>query len=391
LPPRLVILGNPENRRVQLFQQALVRRGLRCAEVLSWLDFLRAPDALERVARPGDWVRVDSPGENFEVERALLRWGLEATPSGAVRIERPEELVEERGRVLAPAQLLAGWTSALAALRDRLPQGAVCLQDPDEVACLFDKPRCHEHLRRAGVLVPRAIGRVEGYEQLREAMRAARCPRVFVKLRGGSSASGVIALETSGARVQATTSLETEERAGTLVLFNSLRVRRHRDGREVARLIDALAAEGVHVEQWIPKASLDQRAFDLRVLAIAGEPLHTVVRTSRTPLTNLHLGNARGDLGQVRAMLGASGWERLRAMVTQVASAFPRCLHLGVDVLLSARRLQPLIAEVNAFGDLLPGIEIAGASTYDAELEALLSGRFPPPLGALAGELAAWT
>lgn|GEM_PF-128770 len=374
---RWVILGNPENRRVRFFQEALARKGQAPAEVIAWRAFLRAPEALGQMLRPGDVLRVESPGEDFEVERELLRWGREQTPAGSVRIDDPVGLTESRGRLLAPAQWLAGWKGALASVRAEVPPGCVVLQDPDDVALLFDKANCHALLQRCGLPVPRAIGPVANYAQLRAAMRSARMPRVFVKLRGGSSASGVVALETQGDRIQATTSLEVVEEGGTLALFNSLRVRRYTDEREVARLFDTLSPEGVHVERWVPKSCVDGRAFDLRVLAVAGKPMHTVVRTSESPMTNLHLGNARGDVRRIRARMGEAAWVEAMATVAEVADLFPRTLHLGVDVLLTAHRHMPVIAEVNAFGDLLPGVAVQGENTYDAEIAAVLEGGFP--------------
>ncbi len=84
-------------------------------------------------------------------------------------------------------------------------------------------------------------------------------------------------------------------------LVNSLRVRSYGTEEEVAALIDMLAPDGLHVERWLPKATLDGRVFDLRVVVIGGEPTHAVVRTSRTPMTNLHLGGARETLGPCSA------------------------------------------------------------------------------------------
>lgn len=81
-------------------------------------------------------------------------------------------------------------------------------------------------------------------------------------------------------------------------------MRSYETEEEVAALIDLLAPDGLHVERWLPKATLGGRVFDLRVVVVHGEPTHAVVRTSLSPMTNLHLGGARGDLGVVRSRLG---------------------------------------------------------------------------------------
>ena len=69
---------------------------------------------------------------------------------------------------------------------------------------------------------------------------------------------------------------------------------------EIAALIDALCSHRVHVEEWIPKAGLDGHTLDLRVVVIDGTARQIVARLSRSPMTNLHLLNERGDPAAVR-------------------------------------------------------------------------------------------
>ncbi|MGW4249748.1 STM4014 family protein, partial [Nocardia sp. NPDC004722] len=64
---RLAVVGNPGNRRVTLFQDAVRRAGLPAARVVSWREVLCG--GAEFTA--GEWVRLDSPGEDAEVERLL--------------------------------------------------------------------------------------------------------------------------------------------------------------------------------------------------------------------------------------------------------------------------------------------------------------------------------
>jgi glutathione synthase/RimK-type ligase-like ATP-grasp enzyme len=297
-------------------------------------------------------VRVDSPGEDAEVDR-LLR--------GAACSSAP-------GEIVGTAAAYAGLSSALARLDGRL------LNPPDDILIMNDKRRCHAVLRDAGVPVPPALPPVHGYASLRGAMRAAGWSRVFVKPAHGSSASGVLALAVAGPRVVAVTSVETGADGR---LYNNLRVRRYEDEAVVARIVDRLAPDGLHVERWFPKAGLADRVLDLRVVVIAGEPSHVVVRTSRTPLTNLHLGNARGEVAAVRAAAGAASWEAAMQSCAAVARCFPRSLHVGVDLMFRSGWRHHAVAEVNAFGDLLPGHD-----TYDAEIAALLDGRYDRWAGA---------
>ncbi|MFZ4282727.1 hypothetical protein ACOZD1_22700, partial [Streptomyces rhizosphaericola] len=73
--PRFAVVGNPENRRVAFFEEAVRAAGLPPARVVPWLQVLGGGAAFE----PGETVRIDSPGENAEVER-LLRGGVDPDP-----------------------------------------------------------------------------------------------------------------------------------------------------------------------------------------------------------------------------------------------------------------------------------------------------------------------
>ncbi|MFE0426863.1 STM4014 family protein, partial [Streptomyces sp. NPDC058953] len=144
-----------------------------------------------------------------------------------------------------------------------------------------------------------------GWDDVRALARDAGMDRVFVKLAHGSSASGVLAVQTAGGgRIRATTSVERDERGR---LFNSLRVRHYTDEAEVAAIVDTLAPDGLHIERWLPKASQDRRSADLRVVVTEGRATHAVLRTSRSPMTNLHLGGARGDLAAARSAIERAG------------------------------------------------------------------------------------
>jgi glutathione synthase/RimK-type ligase-like ATP-grasp enzyme len=346
---RLAVVGNPAGRRVALFTAAATRAGLAAPQVFAWRDVLTGGP----VPGPEHTVRIESPGEDAEVDR-LLRGA--ATPARA-------------GEIVGGAEAYAGLGVAL----DRIAAGGGrLLNPPADVRVMNDKRRCHATLAAAGVPVPPALPPVEGYAQLRAAMRAAGWRRVFVKPAHGSSASGVLALAVAGPRIVAMTSVEAGADGR---LYNNLRVRRYDNEPEIARIVDRLAPDGLHVERWFPKAGLDDRILDLRVVVIAGEPSHVVVRTSRSPLTNLHLGNARGDAAAVRAAAGPGAWAAAMRTCAEVGRCFPGSLHVGVDLMFRAGWRAHAVAEVNAFGDLLPGVLVDGLDTYGAQIAALTGDR----------------
>ncbi|MBE7210467.1 MAG: STM4014 family protein [Gluconacetobacter diazotrophicus] len=376
MPPPLVILGNPENRRVGFALRAAESLGWREVRVVSWLAFLRNSAALTNELRPDGWLRIESPGENFEVEKALLRLGARAAEgedfdrltAGAV-----DALPFRRGEILPMYQWYIGWKITLLLVGACLGKVADCrvMNHPWEITVMFDKARCHEVLAVAGVPQPALLGLPTSYEHLRELMRVTGCGRVFLKPCHSSSASGVVALELGRGGVQAFSSVEMADGW----LFNSLSVRRYRDGREVARLVDAVCRQRSLAERWFPKAGHDGQRFDLRVLVIGGRAAHTVMRQSGGPITNLHLGNRRGDLDGLRRRVGDAAWQDALAVAERAAGAFPHSLYVAVDLLVAPGFRRFAVAEVNAFGDLLPNLLHEGRDTYTAEFARLLETR----------------
>ncbi|MFD5813189.1 STM4014 family protein [Streptomyces sp. NPDC127038] len=367
-PMKWAVVANGENRRVGLFAAAAEAAGSGTPRVVEWRDVLR--DGGHDFA-DDEVVRLDSPGEDADVDRLLRGIG-------------------EPTRVEGSARWYARFLDCVGSLR-----GGLRLDDPAELAVLFDKRLCHARLDAAGVPVPPsptsgARAAVADWSGVRDLMDQAALRRVFVKLAHGSSASGVLAVETTASgRIRATTSVE---RTADGDLHNSLRIRRYTDESQIAAIVDTLAPDGLHIERWLPKASLGSRSADLRVVVVAGRATHAVVRTSRSPLTNLHLGGARGDLAAVRALAG-DRWPEALGISERAAACFPGTLCVGVDLLPAVGWRRFAVGEVNAFGDLLPrltglpGSGAEGLDTYAAQIAAVRSrfpGQFPvrpaPPL-----------
>lgn len=378
MPPRLVVVGNPAGRRVALLRETLAALRRPDPTVVPYADFLSGGVTLEEVVTEGAVLRVESPDRDFEVERALIAAGADVPDDEAAapaRVGRAEALgLEfEKGRILYPRQWYLGFREVLR-LVDRQRTACpphVVMNRPDDIAVMFDKPSCHALFEEHGVPCPPGLGAPRGYADLRERMRGAGMRRVFVKMAHGSSASGVVALETDGRRVQAITTVEMVRAGGELRLYNTRLIRRYTAEPEIADLVDVLCRERAQAEQWVPKASLPGGAFDLRVVVIAGRPSHVVVRVSRSPMTNLHLLNQRGDPEAVRARMAPAAWEATLAACGRAAGVFPGSLYAGVDVVIAAGFRRHAVLEVNAFGDLLPGVTHEGMDTYTAELAAL--------------------
>jgi hypothetical protein len=361
-PLRLVLLAHPEQARVGSLQAALAAAGQPAARLVSWRDWLDTPDILtSHLAAHGGptWLKVEAPGEIAGSHDLLLRQG-----ALAAGVAPPAPLL--RGELAHGALAHVGLQSAMNRLRAQLADHPEvrCFNPPKDILAMADKWLCQQTLQSHGVPVPPQLGEIDGFESLTEKLRQTGQRRVFVKPRYGSSAAGVVALESDGrGRYRATTSVEMVETDGQAPrLFNSLRVRRY-VGPQVSRLIDALAPHAPYLEQWVPKPRIGTRSFDLRVLTLAGQACHRVARLAPHPLTNLHLGNQRGA---VEDCLDADDQARLAATAASAAACFPDSLMAGVDIIVSRGRAHVL--EMNACGDWLPRLNWLGRSVHQAEI-----------------------
>jgi hypothetical protein len=216
--------------------------------------------------------------------------------------------------------------------------------------------------------------------RLRRADRRDAAQRRAARVREAAPRLQRVGYETDGVRERATTTVEVVREGGELRLYNSRRVRVYQARAGIVELIDALCRHGVHVEEWLPKAGFGGRVFDLRVVVIRRRARHVVVRGSRSPITNLHLLNERGDVQALRARMGSVAWKAAMVTCERAKGCFPNSLYAGLDLVIAPDFRRHAVVEVNAFGDLLPGVLSEGQDTYEAELRALL----PAPVGVAA-------
>jgi len=367
-----VIIANPENRRVNLFQQALKNLNLPPAIVVAYADLI-AGKTLEDFNTPDTIIRFDSPEKNFEVEKAIIAVGAEIATGKHQQINSVEaaKLVFDKGRILYPRQWYLGWQYLLQQWEKQLK--CSIMNHPQDIATMFDKPLCHEIFSRHNIPVPRSLGMIDNYEHLREKMQQQKLERVFIKLSHSSAASGVVAYQANSRFESAITTVERVQKNGQTLLYNSRKIRNYTKREEIADIINILTAEGVQVEEWLPKARLQGCGFDVRVVVINGEAQHIVVRLGKSPMTNLHLGNERGDSEEFLAKVGVKNWQVMKQSCEAAARLFSNSLYCGVDLLVFPDWKNHAILEVNAFGDLLPGITWNGMDTYTSEIKAIFS------------------
>src|SRR5262245_38746101 len=114
-----------------MFQDALVTQGHPPAQIVPWRDLCQ-PGAPARLLPRGGLVRIDAPGEDHEVERALLRRGEQAARDEGVPVITAKELAAlpyELGRIIHPRQHHLGFLAVLGEIEEAT-RGARLLPPP---------------------------------------------------------------------------------------------------------------------------------------------------------------------------------------------------------------------------------------------------------------------
>lgn len=353
----MLLIGSTRGRRTEMLREALAASRLRL-EVFEWSELLATPEAIEtlsRRAREGGhaWCKIETPGEDAVIDHALVvrGWKLSGADDPPPHRARHGELTHRHWR-------FAGFADVLREIA-RCVRGPRLLNDPDDILGMCDKWACQQHLREHGVPIAEPLGEVNTFGEFDAHFPARDYPAVFIKPRYGSSAAGVIALRRHpDGRVLAYSSA----RLAAGAIHNHLTISRYARRAEIAELVDAVARQGAYAECWSPKARLpgDRHSqYDLRIVATSGEPRQRVARISRSPLTNLHLGNSRA----APEWLSDIELRTLEDITARAAAAFARSHSIGFDIGFNAGRA--CVFEANAFGDLLPGLRFAGLTTYE--------------------------
>ena len=359
MPPPLTLLATSGSKRVRLMQAARAQLRLPPAQVLEWRDWLAQPALLEEALRQPCLLKIEPPGDDPAAHLLLLH-------AGCRLLDRPLIDAPAHGELLAMDTWFAGFTAAMATLTvqlDDLPQTRA-FNAPAEINLMTDKLACQRHLAAHGVPIPALLGPVHGYEHLQSLLHEHELDRLYLKPRYGSSASGVVAYRRNRTgRQQATTSANLSRVDGQTRLFNVKRMARYETQRDIAALVDALAAQELYAEAWLNKPRCGDSHYDLRVVTLAGQPAHRVARIGDQMMTNLHLDNRRGEAS---GLLNAADLAALEQTAAQAARAFPASHVTGYDLVV--RHGQARVLEANAFGDLLPSLLWQGIDTYTAQL-----------------------
>lgn len=352
------IIGDPSGRRVADYRAAAISCGLLPPSCLCWSEVIdQGRSALKQIA-VGSRLRIDSFGQREDLIAALIRYG------GGEQIPR-------RAEVKSLDHQYAGLSRLMTEMRDWLRTRPDVHADlhPSDIADMFDKWTTHKRMlphRPKTILLPTDQ---EKFDHDVTAFARTCSGRIFVKPRFASSASGVCHHRIAGDRQQLIAPIEVVREAGAVRLFNSRKVRSFIRPTDIRDIFRVLAPQGLIAEAAVNKARIKGDRFDLRIIVINGNADFVVVRRSNSPITNLHLGNQRGTIDAAIEAVGAKRMGQCQELAVKAASRFPRALHCGVDILLP-RGGEPLVCEVNAFGDLIPHLKANGQSVYQAILRA---------------------
>ncbi len=369
---KFIVIANPENRRVSFLQQALEHFNLPPAKVITYADLIAGKEKLDRFNSPDYILRFDSPEKNFGTEKAVLEMG--ADVAGSHRRISKKKLVNlefDKGLIRYPRQWYLGWQYLLQQWEKQIQ--CRVMNSPVDIITMFDKPASHKLFIENNIPVARSLGKINSYDELKEAMSVQKCDRVFVKLANGSSASGVMAYQLHPRGESAITTVERVRENGETLLYNSRRIRHYTKSAEIADIINILCAESVQVEEWLPKARINNRPFDLRVVVIGGEAQHLVMRIGKSPMTNLHLGSDRDNFDTFICLVDESNWLKMKQTCEVAAAVFPNSLYCGIDLLVYPDLKRHSIIEINAFGDLIPGTTYQGMDTYTSEVKVVMA------------------
>ena len=354
----MLLIGSVQGRRTALLRAALDAVGARLA-VIEWRQLLTDDDSVEPQLRAAHaaghvWCKIDPSGEDPGVTNALIErgWRLSGSDAPAPTPLRHGELAFQHWWFAGFADVLTRLSQSLGPLRS--------MNAAPDILAMCDKLACQRRLIERGVPVPHLIGEICTLGDLDERWPARQFPAVFFKARFGSSAAGVVALcRHPDGRIVAYTSARIDAEGR---VYNHLKISRYTDRETIALLLEKLGAQGAYAERWAakPRVPTDRTAcYDLRVVAACGTARQRIARISRSPMTNLHLGNRRASPD----WLTESQVTALEQITARAAGAFENSRCIGLD--LSLRDGAACVLEANAFGDLLPGLRYRSSTTYD--------------------------
>ena len=362
--PRYILIGNPDGKRLTLFQRELAnywadRNESPTVVIVPWAEIISRDgnlDELPEFAAPSI-VRLDSHGKDNQVYRLLLDAGARENPAESCRDW--SEVAMPKGILLRPGLAFQGLSRVLRGLHSsfhKRPHLTVTA-NPLSIQLMFDKSESAKLLQKQGINVPQ-------FRSDQNERRAFPPKYAYCKLNHGSSACGMMyCCMDEGYGLSTTIEINGQ-------FFNTRKLRRL-EGEAFQRMWRFFTEEGILLQEAISKSDYLGQNFDVRVVCISSKPIATIFRVSRHPMTNLHLGGHRGDWEAIRKTIPTRYWLDGLDLASEAASHFDSTV-AGVDLLFERNSWKPYILEVNAYGNFFPGwIDAEGHSCHWHEIDAI--------------------
>lgn len=316
--------------------------------------------AFPKIKEP-TYLRITSPGEDFDLQKRLLKIGGYADA---------DSLHFEKGVIFPNEYWYRGWCVVLQKIEGFISRNPLLkvLNNPASIQLAFHKLNCQKLLSNQGISTPKIIlNQISKYDSLIHLLKQENIHQVFIKPYHGSSASGVMALRQNKGKQILYTTIELKGNQ----LYNNLKLQKYSSIPKIKTIVDSMIPRGLLVEEWIRKKTFQKKSVDFRILVINGKAAFVVPRMSPHIITNLHLGNEKGNIDEVENVWGKELIHEAKTLAENAVKIIDGLFYGGVDVAISANGI-PYVLEINAFGDLLLNIFQKELNAYEFELKEVL-------------------
>lgn len=355
--PRIVIIGNPEKRRLRLLVEAVRNSGLPMPVILSWTDIVAGRMDFKASIPEGAIVRLESPADNHMATLLLLeKAGIRESWSTL-----------DASEIRYGVTLHQSWLSILSEVEQSISAipNTIVYNSPAGIRLLIDRWACHQYLQDRDIPQPKLIGNVDGFDHLLSMMDEKACEQVVLQAIYGFSAAGPMTFRSIAGKHQGNAAINLSQIGGKLRIHKSLNVNAYDNTQDLRQIVDMLAKEGLMAREYIPNRKDKRQDTALRIFVLNERAAHV---TSR----NVEGFFSQGNLMAIRDALSEKTWARLLQGAESAANAIPGCFSLGVDMLLNGESEDFYIKGLNAFGDLPLGILKDGKSTQEAWLSEVM-------------------
>ena len=349
----LVLLGYPYTKRTEYFLKA-------AADLKTPLRFVQGPSFTPSLKNEGVNEGISDAGFDFS-----------QLEDSVVKVD-PPLLSCHIGSVNGDISRYIKFLHKLQQCRRvRLLNSSCALEET------LDKFACKQRLEKGGLPVTPALAntdpskpddseKITSASQLNKLMIKKKNYSVFIKPRYGSASAGVIAYRLNPRTGENMIETSAVIKEGSLV--NTKKLRKIKDQPAINSIVSQVLCAGAIIESWIPKASYNGKAYDLRAVFQFGRLEYLLARQSSGAITNLHLNNNALPIEKLN--LSPACTAKLETLCSNAASQFPGLNVAGFDILLR-KDGEAMIIEINGQGDLIHHDIYAENRIYKAQIRAM--------------------